>query len=260
MAIQPQFTAFNPYQLQAEQEAMQRMLQQQEAEQLQQQQAYANWVHGQQQQQQQQQLQPQPQLQIQPTGFGYDRPILFAYSSLLITDIYLVQTIPSPNPQYLLNPLSKARNHPTGTLQSGLISVEPSRTMTPTQAHHPLHLLPLQPPQHLNRNSGRQRRRIQSMLSWPTYLRIGMMGRIRSGMLVLYGMYIVLDYNGMRGIFIMEQVWEYRRWTYSSAEDGHSISQSLLSSTTTATATTEQRTTIFRYLTTCDIHALIPPR
>jgi epsin len=80
MAIQPQFTAFNPYQLQAEQEAVQRMLQQQEAEQRQQQQAYANWVQG----QQQQQLQPQPQIQIQPTGFGYDQYFLILYSDSLI--------------------------------------------------------------------------------------------------------------------------------------------------------------------------------
>lgn len=51
---------------------------------------------------------------------------------------------------------------------------------------------------------------------------------------------------GMAVILIVEQVWEYRRWTYCSAKNRHTVSQSLLS--ITATAAAEQRKTIFRYL------------
>ena len=80
--MQPQFTAFNPYQqqAQAEQEAMQAeylrqqqmfALQQQQAQQQQQQQE--EWLRQQQliqQQQQQQNLFAQQPIALQPTGFG----------------------------------------------------------------------------------------------------------------------------------------------------------------------------------------------
>ena len=82
--MQPQFTAFNPYQqqAQAEQEAMQAeylrqqqmfALQQQQAQQQQQQQQQEEWLRQQQliqQQQQQQNLFAQQPIALQPTGFG----------------------------------------------------------------------------------------------------------------------------------------------------------------------------------------------
>jgi len=82
----PQFTSFNPYQQQAEQEAAQAeflrqqqvfMLQQQQAQQQQQQEEWMRQQQLLQMQQQQQQQQAQQslfapqQLQPQPTGFGY---------------------------------------------------------------------------------------------------------------------------------------------------------------------------------------------
>lgn len=85
--MQPQFTAFNPYQqqAQAEQEAQQAeflrqqqlfLLQQQQAQQQQQQEEWMRQqqlmqLQQQQQQQAQQSLFAQQPVQLQPTGFGY---------------------------------------------------------------------------------------------------------------------------------------------------------------------------------------------
>jgi epsin len=92
--MQPQFTAFNPYQqqAQAEQEAQQAeflrqqqmfMLQQQQAQQQQQQEDWLRQQQLLQMQQQQQQQQHQQQnlfaqqpIQLQPTGFGYALSLL----------------------------------------------------------------------------------------------------------------------------------------------------------------------------------------
>ncbi|KAJ3509866.1 hypothetical protein NMY22_g16153 [Coprinellus aureogranulatus] len=91
MTIQPQFTSFNPYQQQLEQQAAQaEYLRQQELFMLQQQQAQQQaqlaqqqeeWMRQQQlQQMQMQQAQqqslftPTPQLTVQPTGFGNNNP------------------------------------------------------------------------------------------------------------------------------------------------------------------------------------------
>ncbi|KAH9946378.1 ENTH-domain-containing protein [Epithele typhae] len=98
-SVQPQFTAFNPYQQQAQQEAMQaeylRQQQEWQMQQMQQQQLLAQqqqqdeWMRQQQmlqmqqqQQQQQQQafLMPQQPLAAQPTGFGSNNPFAPAMS------------------------------------------------------------------------------------------------------------------------------------------------------------------------------------
>ncbi|KAG2002340.1 hypothetical protein CC2G_004538 [Coprinopsis cinerea AmutBmut pab1-1] len=123
MPMQPQFTSFNPYQQQAEQEAAQAefmrqqqmfMMQQQQAQQQQAQQE--EWLRQQllqqqfQQQQQQQALMqqqtglfpPAPQIQVQPTGFGSNNP--FAPAS------------PSPS---TLSPINQQRTGtPSFNLQS----------------------------------------------------------------------------------------------------------------------------------------------
>ncbi|OSC97001.1 ENTH-domain-containing protein [Trametes coccinea BRFM310] len=109
--IQPQFTSFNPYQQQAQQEAMQaeylrqqqewQMQQQMQAQQLQQQQLQQQqqeeWMRQQQmlqlqQQQQQQFLMPQQPIMPQATGFGSNNP--FAPAMSLSTSSLPSQTGP----------------------------------------------------------------------------------------------------------------------------------------------------------------------
>lgn len=97
--MQPQFTSFNPYQQQAQQEAMQAeylrqqqewLRQQQEAQaqaqQLAQQAAQEEWFRQQQlQAQQQQQQQQQQALFAQPTGFGSNNPFAPASSPIPVS-------------------------------------------------------------------------------------------------------------------------------------------------------------------------------
>jgi hypothetical protein len=124
-SIVPQFTAFNPYQQQAEQEAAQAeflrqqqlfLLQQQQAQQAQQQHAQQEeWLRQQQllqlQQQQQQQQQslfvPAPSLHPQPTGFGCVVFLFFFDLNLIKSFVHAGKTILSlhrslrrPSPHY----------------------------------------------------------------------------------------------------------------------------------------------------------------
>ncbi|TFK83247.1 ENTH-domain-containing protein [Polyporus arcularius HHB13444] len=113
-AVPQQFTSFNPYQQQAQQEAMQaeymrqqqewQMQQQLQAQQQQQQQQQEEWMRQQQllqlqqqqQQQQQQFLMPQQPLVPQATGFGSNNP--FA-PSLAMSTPSLPTQLSSPGPQ-----------------------------------------------------------------------------------------------------------------------------------------------------------------
>ncbi|KAI0667463.1 hypothetical protein C8Q78DRAFT_1196450 [Trametes maxima] len=136
--IQPQFTSFNPYQQQAQQEAMQAeymrqqqewqlLQQQQQAQQLQQQQQ-EEWMRQQQllqmqqqQQQQQQFLMPQQQpLVPQATGFGSNNP--FAPAMSLSTS-----SLPSNGPQ--------AASPVSFNLQ-GTYGQQPQTTQSPPPVSH----------------------------------------------------------------------------------------------------------------------------
>ncbi|KAJ7484615.1 epsin domain-containing protein [Mycena latifolia] len=139
--IQPQFTAFNPYQQQAEMEAeymrqqqQQAFLQQQQQDEwmrqqqmLQQQQAQEEWMRQQMAQQQQQQ---QQQLVAQPTGFGANNP--FAQQQ---------QQQPPPMPSLSFSP---TQNQPPvfnlpGTYSSGspAPSFQPQTQPNPTPSPQP---------------------------------------------------------------------------------------------------------------------------
>ncbi|KAJ7637041.1 hypothetical protein FB45DRAFT_829341 [Roridomyces roridus] len=133
MAIQPQFTSFNPYQQQAEMEAeyMRQQLQQQQLQQQQQEEWMRQQMLQQQLQQQQQQeewmrqqmaAQQQQQLVPQPTGFGNNNP--FAQ----------MQQPPPPLPSFSPTIQSPPVFNLPGTYDS-TSSPQPSIQQTPSPSH-----------------------------------------------------------------------------------------------------------------------------
>ncbi|KIK93931.1 hypothetical protein PAXRUDRAFT_33803 [Paxillus rubicundulus Ve08.2h10] len=152
--IQPQFTSFNPYQQQAQQEAMQaEYLRQQQEWLLQQQELQAQALQQQQQQQQQEewfrqqqalqalqvQQQQQQQLFSQPTGFGSNNPFAPSFS-------------PSPGSPALHTPVNGGGGGPSFNLQGTYANTAaPSHGSTPSPAPPSL----TTPESSLSNNAGR---------------------------------------------------------------------------------------------------------
>ncbi|OJA07757.1 hypothetical protein AZE42_02998 [Rhizopogon vesiculosus] len=141
--MQPQFTSFNPYQQQAQQEAMQaeylrqqqewlRQQQEAQAQQLAQQTAQEEWfrqqqLQAQQQHHQQQQQQQQQFLFAQPTGFGSNNPFAPVASPIPVSSGTPVNGTSSPSfnlqgtytnsnaPSYRSSPVPAQAQVPTST-------------------------------------------------------------------------------------------------------------------------------------------------
>ncbi|KAF9048095.1 ENTH-domain-containing protein [Hymenopellis radicata] len=131
-AMQPQFTSFNPYQQQAEQEAEYLRQQQQQQYLLQQQAANDEWMRQQlllQQQQQQQNMfmQPPQPLTAQPTGFGSNNPFAPQQPSSPI------RNSPMPPPSFNLQGTYENNNGGNFTNNSTPSGSDYGRTPSPAQ-------------------------------------------------------------------------------------------------------------------------------